>query len=80
MATVTATKNGITVTGNGTDSAVATATVNEGLDRSASFRFTNEDNYYADLTITQTGRREVWNSDFVCSDGETFNVIKEGYV
>jgi hypothetical protein len=78
MAAVT--KNGITVDGNGTNSAVASATVNEGLDRSASFRFTNIEGAYADLTINQEGRREVWNSDFLCSDGETFNVIKQGYV
>lgn len=78
MAAVT--KNGITVDGNGTNSAVASATVNEGLDRTASFRFTNIEDAYADLTINQEGRREVWNSDFLCSDGETFNVIKQGYV
>ena len=78
------TKNGITLdkdSGSGNTTVTVTATVNEGLDTTETFRVSVDENVYADLVVNREGRREIFtNNDFVLSDGTTFNVIKQEYV
>lgn len=67
--------------GSGTSnySVTISADINEGLDDVIPFRVTDSTGSYKDVTINREGRREVFVSDFVLKDGDTFNVIKEGY-
>lgn len=76
-----ATKNGITIsyTGNGNETVSVYADVNEGIDRSATFTIkTDVQDKSVDVVVNQSGRREIFNADFLLADGGTFNVIKDG--
>lgn len=73
-------KDGITISrdsGSGNMSVTISADPNEGLDVSVPIRVTDSNGSYRDITINREGRREVFVSDFICKDGDTFNVIKE---
>lgn len=67
-------------TGTGNESVSVTSSVNEGLDYSTTFNISTTDNSISkDIVVNKEGRREVYNEDFILSDGDSFNVIKEKY-
>lgn len=68
-------------TGTGNESVSVTSSVNEGLDYSTTFNISTVDNSISkDIVVNKEGRREVYNEDFILSDGgDSFNVIKEKY-
>lgn len=67
-------------TGTGNESVSVTSSVNEGLDYSTTFNITTVDNSISkDIVVNKEGRRENYNEDFILSDGDSFNVIKEKY-
>ena len=76
------TKNGITIeyTGAGNESVSVTSSVNEGLDYSTTFNISTTDKSISkDIVVNKEGKRENYNEDFILSDGDSFNVIKEKY-
>lgn len=76
------TKNDITMeyTGTGNESVSVTSSVNEGLDYSITFNISTIDKSISkDIVVNKEGRREIYNEDFILSDGDSFNVIKEKY-
>ena len=68
-------------TGTGNESVSVTSSVNEGLDYSTTFNISTTDKSISkDIVVNKEGRREVYNEDFILSDGgDSFNVIKEKY-
>ena len=68
-------------TGAGNESVSVTSSVNEGLDYSTTFNISTTDKSISkDIVVNKEGRREVYNEDFILSDGgDSFNVIKEKY-
>ena len=68
-------------TGAGNESVSVTSSVNEGLDYSTTFNISTTDKSVSkDIVVNKEGRREVYNEDFILSDGgDSFNVIKEKY-
>ena len=67
-------------TGTGNESVSVTSSVNEGLDYSTAFNISTTDKSISkDIVVNKEGRREVYNEDFILSDGDSFNVIKEKY-
>ena len=67
-------------TGTGNESVSVTSSVNEGLEYSATFNISTTDKSISkDIVVNKEGRREVYNEDFILSDGDSFNVIKEKY-
>lgn len=69
----------ITYNGNGDGTATFTASKNEGLDREMQVTFSSIDgDIIIPKLVKQLGRREIYNDDFVLSDGGTFNVLKDG--
>ena len=67
-------------TGTGNESVSVTSSVNEGLDYSTTFNISTVDNSISkDVVVNKEGKREVYNEDFILSDGDSFNVIKEKY-
>ena len=67
-------------TGAGNESVSVTSSVNEGLDYSTTFNISTVDNSISkDIVVNKEGKREVYNEDFILSDGDSFNVIKEKY-
>ena len=68
-------------TGTGNESVSVTSSVNEGLDYSTTFNISTTDKSVSkDIVVNKEGRREVYNEDFILSDGgDSFNVIKEKY-
>lgn len=76
------TKNNITMeyTGAGNGSVSVTSSVNEGLDYSTTFTVSTTDKSISkDIVVNKEGKREIYNEDFILSDGDSFNVIKEKY-
>ena len=68
------------VSGKGAGAAYIEADPNEGCDRSAEVTVAAAEGPSATLTVTQAGRREPFSgsdTDFIISDGGTFNVLKE---
>ena len=67
-------------TGTGNESVSVTSSVNEGLDYLTTFNISTTDKSISkDIVVNKEGRREVYNEDFILSDGDSFNVIKEKY-
>ena len=67
-------------TGTGNESVSVTSSVNEGLDYSTNFNISTVDKSISkDIVVNKEGKREVYNEDFILSDGDSFNVIKEKY-
>ena len=67
-------------TGAGNESVSVTSSVNEGLDYSTIFNISTTDKSISkDIVVNKEGKREVYNEDFILSDGDSFNVIKEKY-
>ena len=67
-------------TGTGNESVSVTSSVNEGLDYSTTFNISTVDNSISkDIVVNKEGRREIYNEDFILSEGDSFNVIKEKY-
>ena len=67
-------------TGTGNESVSVTSYVNEGLDYSTTFNISTTDKSISkDIVVNKEGRREVYNEDFILSEGDSFNVIKEKY-
>ena len=76
------TKNEITLTYNGVgnDTVRVSANVNEGIDTTETFTVaTNDGTISHPITVNREGLREIFNNDFVLSDGGTYNVIKAQY-
>lgn len=75
------TKDNITITynGHGNETVTASATVNEGIDKNTTFTFKAAGAEDVVVTVNQEGKREIFNNDFVLSDGGTYNVIKAQY-
>lgn len=72
----------ITYSGNKTDNVLFQSNRNEGLDRQLQITFTSKAGHSLLRTVTQEGRREIFNASdgpFLLVDQNTFNVIKEGY-
>ena len=68
-----------TYNGSGDGEAIITSVVNEGIDREMSVTFADTArSVMTERKIMQIGRREIFNDDFVLSDGGTFNVLKDG--
>ena len=68
-----------TYNGGGDGEATFTSDVNEGIDREMSVIFADTARrVMAERVVMQIGRREIFNDDFVLSDGGTFNVLKDG--
>ena len=68
-----------TYNGSGDGEATFTSDVNEGIDREMSVIFADTArSVMTERKIMQIGRREIFNDDFVLSDGGTFNVLKDG--
>ena len=68
-----------TYNGSGDGEATFTSDVNEGIDREMSVTFADiARSVMTERKIMQIGRREIFNDDFVLSDGGTFNVLKDG--
>ena len=68
------------VSGKGAGAVSIEADPNEGCDRSAEVTVAAAEGASATLTVTQAGRREPFggsDTDFILSDGGTFNVLKE---
>lgn len=73
-------KNGISISysGQGNESPSVYASVNEGLDKTETFKVeTTNKAKSVDVVVTQQGRREEFG-EFCVNDGGTFNVIKNG--
>lgn len=73
---LTATEGG---SGNGTVSFSSEA--NEGIDRSLTVNIGSE-LVSKQVTVSQIGKREVYtctDGEYICSDGGTYNVIKQEY-
>lgn len=74
----------ITYTGDGDDSVIVNSQINEGLDRAILISIVTNEGFpiiNEVITINQSGMREVLNARdgaFICSDGNTFNVLKNG--
>ena len=69
----------VTYNGSGDGEAAFTSDVNEGIDREMSVIFADiARSVMTERKIMQIGRREIFNDDFVLSDGGTFNVLKDG--
>lgn len=67
-------------TGTGNESVSVTSSVNEGLDYSTTFNISTVDNSISkDIVMNKEGKREIYNEDFILSEGDSFNVIKEKY-
>lgn len=67
-----------TFNGSGDGEAIFTSDINEGIDRAMSVTFTDASrNVITERVVMQIGRREIYNDDFVLSDGGTFNVLKQ---
>ena len=67
-------------TGTGNESVSVASSVNEGLDYSTTFNISTVDKSISkDIVVNKEGKREVYNEDFILSDGDSFNVIKEKY-
>ena len=59
--------------------AIFTSDVNEGIDREMSVAFADTArSVITERVVMQIGRREIFNDDFILSDGGTFNVLKDG--
>ena len=68
-----------TFNGSGDGEAIFTSDINEGIDRAMSVTFTDASrSVIIERVVKQIGRREIYNDDFVLSDGGTFNVLKDG--
>ena len=68
-----------TYDGSGDGKAIFTSDVNEGIDREMSVIFADTArSVMTERMVIQIGRREIFNDDFVLSDGGTFNVLKDG--
>ena len=68
-----------TYNGSGDGEAIFTSDVNEGIDREMSVIFVDTArSVMTERVVMQIGRREIFNDDFVLSDGGTFNVLKDG--
>ena len=68
-----------TYNGSGDGEATFTSDVNEGIDREMSVIFADiARSVMTERKVTQIGKREIFNDDFVLSDGGTFNVLKDG--
>lgn len=68
-----------TYNGSGDGEAIFTSDVNEGIDREMSVIFADTArSVMTERVVMQIGRREIFNDDFVLSDGGTFNVLKDG--
>lgn len=68
-----------TYNGSGDGEAIFTSDINEGIDREMSVTFADAaGSVMTERKIMQIGRREIYNDDFVLSDGSTFNVLKDG--
>ena len=68
-----------TYNGSGDGEAIFTSDVNEGIDREISVIFADTArSVMTERVVMQIGRREIFNDDFVLSDGGTFNVLKDG--
>ena len=68
-----------TYNGSGDGEAIFTSDVNEGIDREMSVIFADTArSVMAERKVMQIGRREIFNDDFILSDGGTFNVLKDG--
>lgn len=68
------------MSGKGAGAVSIEADPNEGCDRSAEVTVAAAEGPSATLTVTQAGRREPFSgsdTDFIISDGGTFNVLKE---
>lgn len=69
----------VTYNGSGDGEATFTSDVNEGIDREMSVIFADtERSMMTERKVMQIGRREIFNDDFILSDGGTFNVLKGG--
>lgn len=68
-----------TYNGSGDGEAIFTSDINEGIDREMSVIFADTArSVMTERVVMQIGRREIFNDDFVLSDGGTFNVLKDG--
>ena len=68
-----------TYNGSGDGEAIFTSDINEGIDREMSVVFADTArSVMTERVVMQIGRREIFNDDFVLSDGGTFNVLKDG--
>ena len=68
-----------TYNGSGDGEAIFTYDVNEGIDREMLVIFADtERSMMTERKVMQIGRREIFNDDFILSDGGTFNVLKDG--
>lgn len=68
-----------TYNGSGDGEAIFTSDVNEGIDREMSVIFADTArSVMTERMVIQIGIREIFNDDFVLSDGGTFNVLKDG--
>ncbi len=69
----------VVYTGNGDGTISFSSVLNEGCDRTQSVTVSNNYGNSVVVTITQIGLREPFlcaDGNFLCSDGETFNVLK----
>lgn len=68
-----------TYNGSGDGEAIFTSDINEGIDREMSVTFADTArSVMTERLVMQIGRREIFNDDFILSDGGTFNVLKGG--
>lgn len=68
-----------TYNGSGDGEAIFSSDANEGLDREMQVTFSSIDgDTIIPKLVKQLGKREIYNDDFVLSDGGTFNVLKNG--
>lgn len=68
-----------TYNGSGDGEAIFSSDANEGLDREISVAFISKSsNISVNRVVRQSGRREIFNEDFILADGGTFNVLKNG--
>lgn len=74
----------ITTTEKGTGDAEVpfSSIANEGIDRTNVVSVTTKEGVTRSIKVNQIGLRETFNTsdvgEFVCSDGSTFNVLKDG--
>lgn len=68
--------------GSGDMSVPFSSTPNEGIDREREVYVITKENLSKSVTVRQLGLREVLvgrgDDTFVCADGRTFNVLKDG--
>lgn len=68
-----------TYNGSRDGEATFTSDINEGIDREMSVTFADTArSVMTERLVMQIGRREIFNDDFILSDGGTFNVLKDG--